>query len=67
MSQPTSLPAAAKHGRGTPHTRGSATTAEGIAGERALRAARSGSPALARATQAARRLRSAARADARAD
>jgi hypothetical protein len=50
----------------TPRGRGSATTAEGIAAERALLAARLRRRATSRVTRAARRLEDASRADARA-
>ena len=50
----------------TPHGRVSATTVEGLAGQRAVMAARSRGAMTARATGAARRLQLAARADARA-
>ena len=63
MSQP--KPVSARQGRRALRGRESATTAEGIAGERALLATRFGTQKASRVTQAARRLERAARADAR--
>jgi len=62
MSQSKRVPRDATASRG----RASATTAEGLAGQRAVLAARSRGAMTARATGAARRLQLAARADARA-
>jgi hypothetical protein len=61
MSQSTRVP----RGATAPHGRPSATTAEGLAGQRAVLAARSRGKMTARITGAARRLQHAARADAR--
>jgi hypothetical protein len=63
MSQSKHRPAAASPAEPTRHGRGSATTAEGIAAERALVSRRRGT---AHATHAARRLERASRADRRA-
>jgi len=66
MSQPERLSDRSRQDGATSRGRGSATTAEGIAGEQALRAARLRGNKTARVTRAARRLEHAARADARA-
>jgi hypothetical protein len=63
MSQSKHLPAAVAHAEQSRQGRGSATTAEGIAAERALLGRRRGT---AHVTRAARRLELAARADRRA-
>jgi hypothetical protein len=63
MSQSKHLPAAATQAGHARQDRGSATTAEGIAAERALLSRRRGT---AHVTRAARRLEHAARADRRA-
>ena len=62
MSQSTRVPRDAT----TPRWPPSATTVEGLAGQRAVLAARSRGVMTARVTGAARRLQHAARADARA-
>ena len=62
MSQSKRVPRDATAPRGRP----SATTAEGLAGQRAVLAARSRGVMTARITGAARRLQHASRADARA-
>ena len=64
MSQSRRVATAFRQDAASPPGHASATTAEGLAGERALIAARFGKTA--RTTQAARRLKHAARADARA-
>ena len=64
MSQPKPASAADRHERSTVSSRRSATTAEGIAGQQAVLAARSRGREVSRATRAARRLAHAARADA---
>jgi hypothetical protein len=62
MSQPNPMPVdAASRGARQPRSRESATTAEGIAGERVLLATRRGAHRVPRAIEAARRLDSAAR------
>ena len=67
MSQSRRISAAARQNGATPpRGRGSASTAEGLAGERALLAARFRGGETARVTRAARRLENASRADARA-
>jgi hypothetical protein len=66
MSQSKHLTAFSRQARETARARGSATTAEGIAAERALLAARRRGRETTRATRAARRLEHAARADTRA-
>ena len=63
MSQSKHLPPAVAHAEQPRQGRGSATTAEGIAAERALLGRRRGT---AHVTRAARRLERAARADRRA-
>ena len=66
MSHPERLPDRARQEGTTSRGRASATTAEGIDAERALRTARLRGNKTARVTHAARRLEHAARADARA-
>ena len=66
MSQSKRHSDASRQDGDTLRSRGSATTAEGIAGERALLAARLRDRNSSRVTRAARRLEHAARADARA-
>jgi hypothetical protein len=65
MSQSKPFSAAVRRAGDTPRGPRSATTAEGLAAERAVRARRRGDGDTLRVTQAARRLESAARADAR--
>jgi hypothetical protein len=65
MSQSTRYSAASRQHGHTRSGRRSATTAEGIAGERAVLAARRRGRETSQATRAARRLAHAARADAR--
>jgi hypothetical protein len=64
MSHPKPAPAGPRTAGNTSRGRKSATTAEGIAGQRVALAARSRSRDVSRATRAARRLEHAARADA---
>jgi hypothetical protein len=64
MSQSKRLSTASRQVRNAVQTRGSATTAEGIAGEREVLAARGRETS--RVTRAAHRLERASRADARA-
>ena len=66
MSQPKPVSDANRHERSTSGGRRSVTTAEGIAGEQALLAARSRGREISPATRAARRLEQVARADAHA-
>jgi hypothetical protein len=67
MSQSRRVTTAFRQNAASRRGRASATTDEGIAGERAVLAARGRGGMTARATRAARRLKHAARADARAD
>ena len=66
MSQSKRITAASRRVRDAARARHSATTAEGIAGERALLAARRRSRETTRVTSAAKHLERASRADARA-
>jgi hypothetical protein len=66
MSQPERLSDRSRRNGATSRGRGSATTAEGIAAERAQLAVRRRVHHTAQVTRAARRLQHAARADARA-
>jgi hypothetical protein len=67
MSQSKRPSAALGQVREAAHPRGSATTDEGIAGERAALAARGRARDTVRVTRAAQRLQRASRADARAE